>query len=52
MGFKIQNFDSWVKYLREKQVSFRGDVVNDPISGKKMVVVLDPDGNRIQFFEY
>ncbi len=51
VGFKVKDFDSWVKYLEEKQVTFRGSVVNDPISGKEMVIILDPDGNRIQFFE-
>jgi len=35
----------------ESKVDFNGGVVEDPVSGKKMVIILDPDGNRIQLFE-
>lgn len=50
-GFFVANFDGWVNHFKAKGVTFRGNVVTDPESGKKMVIVQDPDGNRIQFFE-
>ena len=51
IGFRIDNFDGWVEFLESSEVEFKGSVVVDPNSGKKMVLVLDPDGNRIQLFE-
>ena len=51
IGFTIKNFDSQIEQLIKKGVKFRGQVVADPSSGKKMVILLDPDGNRVQFFE-
>ena len=51
IGFDIVNFEEFVTTLKAKNVEFRGDVVEDPITGKKMVIILDPDGNRIQLFD-
>ncbi len=50
-GFQVEDFDQWVTFLRLKQVQFNGDVVKDEITGKRMVIVLDPDRNRVQLFE-
>lgn len=50
-GFYVDNFDQWIEYLKLNQVEFKGRVVSDELSGKQMVIILDPDGNRIQLFE-
>jgi len=50
-GLMIAEFDNWVSYLKSQNVDFHGRVVDDPTSGKKMVIIKDPDGNRIQLFE-
>lgn len=50
IGFSVGNLDIWVSHLSLHQVNFHGEVVTDP-KGQRMVVVLDPDGNRIQLFE-
>ncbi len=50
-GFTVSDFEGWLTKLRAAGVNFRGDVVKDPNSGKKMIILLDPDGNRIQLFE-
>lgn len=51
IGFLISDFDQWMDYLKKQNVEFHGSVVNQPESDKRMVIVKDPDGNRIQFFE-
>ena len=50
-GFAVNDFDKKVDELKEQAVELQGSVVVDPINGKKMVIVLDNDGNRIQLFE-
>ena len=50
-GFLVSKFDEWVEYLKQSDVEFYGNVVIDTLSGKKMLIVKDPDGNRIQLFE-
>ena len=50
-GFTVKEFDVWANYLKEAGVEFNGRVVQDQTSGKKMLIIKDPDGNRIQFFE-
>ncbi len=50
-GFKVKEFDEWISHLEESNTLFQGEVVADPVSNKRMVIVLDPDGNRIQLFE-
>lgn len=51
IGFRVSDFDAWMMHLRQKEVEFHGDVVTDPVSGKRMIIIRDPDGNRIQMFE-
>ena len=51
VGFGVKDFDTWIAKFHERSVEFQGEVVQDPVSGNRMVVVLDPDGNRLQFFE-
>lgn len=51
IGFSVVDFDTWVARLKATGVEFQGDVVIDKTSGKKMLIVKDPDGNRIQLFE-
>lgn len=51
MGFQVDDLDQWVTVLREKDVPFNGDVVQDPVTDKPMLIILDPDGNRIQLYE-
>jgi catechol 2,3-dioxygenase-like lactoylglutathione lyase family enzyme len=50
-GFLVSEFDKWVAYLKKSKVEFHGSVVTDGLSGKKMLLIKDPDGNRIQLFE-
>ncbi|MDC8003561.1 VOC family protein [Aureisphaera galaxeae] len=50
-GMKVSDLDAWVKHLEAKEANIHGNVVTDPVSGKQMVIVKDPDGNRIQLFE-
>lgn len=50
-GFTVSEFDNWIKFLTEAEVDLYGSVVQDSNSGKRMIIVLDPDGNRIQLFE-
>lgn len=51
IGFRVEDFDNWIKHLEQSKVDFHGNVVTDEISGKRMIIVKDPDGNRIQLFE-
>lgn len=51
VGFTIPDFDKTIDHIKESSAKLNGDVVTDPISGKKMAILLDPDGNRIQLFE-
>jgi hypothetical protein len=50
-GFLVSEFEKWVTHLEQCKVEFYGTVVADPISKKRMVLIKDPDGNRIQLFE-
>jgi len=50
-GFLVSEFEKWVDALKQSKVEFYGDVVTDNLSGKKMLIIKDPDGNRIQIFE-
>ena len=52
VGFRVKHFDNWVQHLEKLSVDFRGDIVRDPITKQRMLIVTDPDGNRIQFFEW
>ena len=50
IGFLVDDFDLWYSMLENRAVTIHGNVVTDD-KGKRMVIVLDPDGNRIQLFE-
>lgn len=50
-GFLVSEFDKWVAFLKQSKAEFYGSVVTDNISGKKILIIMDPDGNRIQLFE-
>lgn len=49
-GFSVKDFDDWVMHFVNSKTEIYGSVVQDN-SGKKMVIILDPDGNRVQVFE-
>ena len=50
-GFLVSDFENWVTHLKQLKVEFYGSVVIDPVSKKRMLLLKDPDGNRIQLFE-
>jgi len=51
IGFSVEHFDELVEQLANQNTEVYGKVVTDPVSNKKMLIVLDPDKNRIQIFE-
>ncbi len=51
IGFLISDFDEFIDHLTKNNAEFHGKVVVDKESGKRMVIVKDPDENRIQLFE-
>ncbi|MDT7832093.1 VOC family protein [Flavobacteriaceae bacterium S356] len=51
IGFRISAFNEWIHHLTKLNVEFHGSVVKSNESGKKMVIIKDPDSNRIQLFE-
>ena len=51
IGYSISDFDKWISHLNSLAVNFNGDVVLNPLTNKRMIIVNDPDGNRIQLFE-
>lgn len=50
-GFTVASFDKWIQFLTASDAELYGSVLRDPNSEKRMIIVLDPDGNRIQIFE-
>lgn len=50
-GIMVNDFDLWMDHLNNVDANIHGSVVTDPTSNKKMVIIKDPDGNRIQLFE-
>ncbi|MFT7234233.1 MAG: catechol-2,3-dioxygenase [Cyclobacteriaceae bacterium] len=50
-GFLVSDFSKWIKHLATEKVDFYGDIITDDKTGKKMMIITDPDGNRIQIFE-
>lgn len=50
-GFLVNNLDQWMNQLKASGVEFNGDIVKDPQTGMRMIIVKDPDGNRVQLFE-
>jgi len=51
IGFSVSDFDKWENFLTKSDVEIYGSVVRDQTSKKRIVIILDPDGNRIQLFE-
>lgn len=51
IGFKTDKIDVTYNNFKAMNLAFRGQMVADPVAGKKMFIILDPDGNYIQFFE-
>ena len=52
MGFSTPNFDQWLINFERCGTEMQDEVLTDPVSGKRMTMVFDPDHNRIQIFEY
>lgn len=51
VGIIVDELDRWVDHFKEEQVRLFGDVMTDPITNRRMLILFDPDGNRIQVFE-
>ncbi|TJY36055.1 VOC family protein [Pontimicrobium aquaticum] len=51
VGFITSSFDNWSKHLIELEMITEKDIVINPIDNKRMLIIKDPDGNRIQLFE-
>ena len=51
IGVRLDNIGQWIIHLKSKKIVQEQDIVVNPVSKKKMFVIKDPDGNRIQFFE-
>ena len=49
-GFELPEFDKWITFLESRNLNFYGEVMFDSITEKRMVILKDPDGNRIQLF--
>ena len=49
-GFELPDFDSWITFLEGKNLNFYGEVMFDPITEKRMIILKDPDGTRMQLF--
>ncbi|HEX3387315.1 MAG TPA: VOC family protein [Mucilaginibacter sp.] len=50
-GFTVPDFDRWYQFLTKQKVRFKGKIVYDQFTGKRMMIILDPDDNMIQLFE-
>ena len=51
IGFQVEDFDLFLKLVEENELKVNGKVVRDSQSDKRMIILHDPDGNRVQFFE-
>ena len=51
IGFRVADFDKWISHLTNEKADFVGSVIKDTTTGKRMVIITDPDGNRLQIFE-
>ena len=51
IGFRVKNIESLFNEYKNKNIEFRGGMITDPVSGKKMFIINDPDSNPVQFFE-
>lgn len=50
-GFSIPDFDDRVSDWEGRGILSSNQVVQDPVTNKQMIILRDPDGNRIQIFE-
>jgi len=50
-GFLVSDIDAIHSELEVKNAVFLGRMVTDGISKKRTFLIIDPDGNMIQFFE-
>lgn len=51
LGFSVGNLELWAEQLEDLGVEIQGKIVYDKNRNKKMFIIKDPEGNRIQFFE-
>ena len=51
VGFIVSNFNDWANHCIKVQLITKKDIVIDPTDNKRMLIIKDPDGNRIQLFE-
>lgn len=50
-GFAINNIDSLFEYVKSNELPTHGGIINDSQLGARSFILVDPDGNYIQFFE-
>ena len=50
-GIRVKEFDPWIDHLNSYVPNIMSQVVTDPVTKKRMVVIRDPEGNRLQIFE-
>ena len=51
VGFLVENIEDVSASLKEKEVKIVFDVTDDPEEDMRWMIIEDPDGNIIQFFE-
>ena len=51
IGFLVSEFDRFIDHINKNKVKLHGNIVTDKATGKRMVIIMDPDHNRIQIFE-
>ncbi len=51
VGFLVSEFDTFLYHLKANNANFQGNVVVEQNTGKRMIIIKDPDENRIQIFE-
>ena len=51
VGMSVSSLEPYVSKMMMMDASFNEQVVVDPVSGRRMIVLKDPDSNRIQLFE-
>ena len=51
IGFLVDNINEVAASLKEKDVTIVYDVTDDPEEDIRWMIIKDPDGNIIQFFE-
>ncbi len=51
VGFSVNGLEPFLDKLKSLNPNFNESIVHDPVTGQRMIVLKDPDGNRIQLFE-